>query len=55
MLVRTRVPAARRDDQLLRANSKGHSTSESVHVRGAIRVCDFVLTVVVTIVEVDDL
>lgn len=36
-------------------NNKGHSTSESLHVIFPISVCDFVLTVIVTIVETADL
>lgn len=42
------------DNQLFRTN-KGHSLSESVYVIVPISVCDFVLTVNVTIVEAADL
>lgn len=43
------------DNQLFRINNKGHSLSESVYVIVPISVCDFVLTVIVTMVEAADL
>ena len=42
-------------NQLFRIHNKGHSLSESVYVIVAISVCDFVLTVIVTMVEAADL
>ena len=43
------------DNQRQRINNKGHSLSESVYVIVPISVRDFVLTVIVTIVEGADL
>lgn len=43
------------DNQLSRTNNKGHSLSQSVYVIVPISVCDFVLTVIVTIAEASDL
>lgn len=43
------------DNQLLYINNKGHPLSESLYVTVPISVCDFVLTVIVTIIEAADL
>lgn len=43
------------DNQLFRMSNKGHSLSELVYVIVPISVCDFVLTVIGTIVEAADL
>lgn len=43
------------DNQLFLMNNKGHSLSELVYVIVPISVCDFVLTIIVTIAEAADL
>lgn len=43
------------ENQLFHVNNKGHSLSESLDVIVPISVCDFVLTIIVTIIEAADL
>lgn len=43
------------ENQLFPVNNKGHSLSESLYVIAPISVCDFVLTIIVTIIEAEDL
>lgn len=43
------------ENQLFHVNNKGRSLSESLYVIVPISVCDFVLTIIVTIIEAADL
>lgn len=43
------------ENQLFHINNKGHSLSESLYVIVPISVCDFVLTIIVEIMEAADL